>query len=157
MSDVTHIRSAIEEGDPHAAERLLPLVYDELRKLAAQKLAHEKPGRIRQQIGNSTAPATALLLQCERRKWLRITGFARVLPRLAEGIVRAWSLGHWRAESEYDVTRDPSRHLGRAGCRCLGWLSPRPGDRDGGGRWGFGCWGVGLRRSARIDVAHVNM
>jgi RNA polymerase sigma factor (TIGR02999 family) len=44
-SDVTHILSAIERGDPHAADQLLPLVYDELRKLAAQKLAKEKPGQ----------------------------------------------------------------------------------------------------------------
>jgi RNA polymerase sigma factor (TIGR02999 family) len=52
MSDVTRILSAIEQGDPHAAEQLLPLVYDELRKLAAVKLAHEKPGQ--------TLEATAL-------------------------------------------------------------------------------------------------
>jgi RNA polymerase sigma factor (TIGR02999 family) len=45
MNDVTRILSAIEQGDPHAAEQLLPLVYDELRKLAAQKMAHEKPGQ----------------------------------------------------------------------------------------------------------------
>jgi RNA polymerase sigma factor (TIGR02999 family) len=45
MSDVTRILSAIEQGDPHAAEQLLPLVYEELRQLAAQKLAHEKPGQ----------------------------------------------------------------------------------------------------------------
>jgi RNA polymerase sigma factor (TIGR02999 family) len=45
MSDVTHILSAIEQGDPHAASQLLPLVYDELRRLAADKLAHEKPGQ----------------------------------------------------------------------------------------------------------------
>jgi RNA polymerase sigma factor (TIGR02999 family) len=45
MSDVKRILSAIEEGDPHAAEQLLPLVYTELRRLAAQKLAHEKPGQ----------------------------------------------------------------------------------------------------------------
>src|SRR5438270_6185222 len=44
MNDVTRILSAIEKGDPQAAEELLPLVYDELRKLAAQKLAQEKPG-----------------------------------------------------------------------------------------------------------------
>ena len=44
MADVTRILDAIEQGDPHAAERLLPLVYDELRKLAAQRLASEKPG-----------------------------------------------------------------------------------------------------------------
>src|SRR5438874_1948235 len=53
MSDVTRILSAIEQGDPHAAEQLLPLVYDELRKLAAQRLAQEKPGQ--------TLQATALV------------------------------------------------------------------------------------------------
>jgi RNA polymerase sigma factor (TIGR02999 family) len=45
MSEVTRILSAIEQGDPQAAAQLLPLVYDELRRLAAQKLAHEKPGQ----------------------------------------------------------------------------------------------------------------
>jgi RNA polymerase sigma factor (TIGR02999 family) len=53
MSDVTRILSAIEQGDPHAAEQLLPLVYEELRKLAAQKLTHEQPGQ--------TLEATALV------------------------------------------------------------------------------------------------
>jgi RNA polymerase sigma factor (TIGR02999 family) len=53
MSDVTRILSAIEEGDPQAADQLLPLVYDELRKLAAQRLANEKPGQ--------TLQATALV------------------------------------------------------------------------------------------------
>jgi RNA polymerase sigma factor (TIGR02999 family) len=53
MSEVTRILSAIEQGDPSAAEQLLPLVYDELRKLAAQKLAEEKPGQ--------TLQATALV------------------------------------------------------------------------------------------------
>jgi RNA polymerase sigma factor (TIGR02999 family) len=53
MSEVTRILSAIEQGDPHAPEQLLPLVYDELRKLAADKLAHEKPGQ--------TIQATALV------------------------------------------------------------------------------------------------
>jgi RNA polymerase sigma factor (TIGR02999 family) len=53
MSDVTRILSQIESGDPSAAEQLLPLVYDELRKLAAAKLAHEKPGQ--------TLQATALV------------------------------------------------------------------------------------------------
>ena len=53
MSDVTQILYAIEHGDPHAAEQLLPLVYDELRKLAAQKMAQEKPGQ--------TLQATALV------------------------------------------------------------------------------------------------
>jgi RNA polymerase sigma factor (TIGR02999 family) len=45
MNEVTRILSAIEQGDPHAAEQLLPLVYDELRKLAAQKMAQEQPGQ----------------------------------------------------------------------------------------------------------------
>jgi len=45
MTDVTHILSQIESGDPSAADQLLPLVYDELRKLAAAKLAQEKPGQ----------------------------------------------------------------------------------------------------------------
>lgn len=44
MSDVTRILSAIEAGDPSAAEQFLPLVYDELRKLAAAKMAQENPG-----------------------------------------------------------------------------------------------------------------
>ena len=53
MTHVTHLLSAIEQGDPQAAEQLLPLVYDELRKLAAQKMAREKPGQ--------TLDATALV------------------------------------------------------------------------------------------------
>lgn len=62
MSDVTRILSAIEQGDPHAAEELLPLVYAELRKLAAQKLAQEKPGQ--------TLEATALVHEA----YLRLVG-----------------------------------------------------------------------------------
>jgi RNA polymerase sigma factor (TIGR02999 family) len=53
MSEVTRILSAIEQGDPHTAEQLLPLVYQELRALAAQRLAQEKPGQ--------TLQATALV------------------------------------------------------------------------------------------------
>ena len=53
MNEVTRILSAIEQGDPSAAEQLLPLVYDELRKLAAQRLAGEEPGQ--------TLQATALV------------------------------------------------------------------------------------------------
>jgi RNA polymerase sigma factor (TIGR02999 family) len=45
MPDVTHLLSAIDRGDPHAAEQLLPLVYEELRQLAAEKLAQERPGQ----------------------------------------------------------------------------------------------------------------
>ena len=53
MSDVTRVLSAIEQGDPSAAEQLLPLVYDELRKLAASNMSREKPGQ--------TLDATALV------------------------------------------------------------------------------------------------
>jgi RNA polymerase sigma factor (TIGR02999 family) len=53
MSDVTRVLTAIEQGDPHAAELLLPLVYEELRELAAQRLAQEAPGQ--------TLQATALV------------------------------------------------------------------------------------------------
>ena len=53
MSELTRILSAIEQGEPHAAEKLLPLVYEELRQLAAAKLAQEKPGQ--------TLQATALV------------------------------------------------------------------------------------------------
>src|SRR4051812_18361118 len=53
MSEVTRILAAVERGDAHAAAQLLPIVYDELRKLAAQRLAHEAPGQ--------TLQATALV------------------------------------------------------------------------------------------------
>jgi RNA polymerase sigma factor (TIGR02999 family) len=62
MNEVTQILAGIEVGDPHAAEQLLPLVYDELRKLAAQKLAQEKPGQ--------TLQATALVHEA----YLRLLG-----------------------------------------------------------------------------------
>jgi RNA polymerase sigma factor (TIGR02999 family) len=62
MSDVTRILQCIESGDPSAADQLLPLVYDELRKLAAAKMAHEKPGQ--------TLNATALVHEA----YLRLVG-----------------------------------------------------------------------------------
>jgi RNA polymerase sigma factor (TIGR02999 family) len=62
MTEATRILAAIEQGDPLAAEQLLPLVYDELRKLAAQKLAQEKPGQ--------TLDATALVHEA----YLRLVG-----------------------------------------------------------------------------------
>src|SRR6476661_5168580 len=71
MSDVTGILSQIEKGDPQAAEKLLPLVYDELRKLAAVKLAQEKPGQ--------TLQATALVHEA----WLRLVGGGKE-PRTEE-------------------------------------------------------------------------
>jgi RNA polymerase sigma factor (TIGR02999 family) len=68
MADVTQILNAIEQGDPRAAEQLLPLVYDELRQLAAQKLSQEKPGQ--------TLQATALVHEA----YLRLVG-ARTAQR----------------------------------------------------------------------------
>jgi RNA polymerase sigma factor (TIGR02999 family) len=62
MNEVTRILSAVEQGDPLAASQLLPLVYDELRKLAAQRLAQEKPGQ--------TLQATALVHEA----YLRLVG-----------------------------------------------------------------------------------
>jgi RNA polymerase sigma factor (TIGR02999 family) len=66
MKEVTRILSAIEQGDPQAAEQLLPLVYDKLRRLAAQKLAQEKPGQ--------TLDATALVHEA----YLRLVDTERV-------------------------------------------------------------------------------
>src|SRR3954449_6378978 len=66
MSEVIRILSAIEQGDPSAAEQLLPLVYDELRKLAAHRLAQEKPGQ--------TLQATALVHEA----YLRLVGSEQV-------------------------------------------------------------------------------
>jgi RNA polymerase sigma factor (TIGR02999 family) len=66
MTDVTRILSAIEQGDRHAAEQLLPLVYEELRRLAAQRLAQEKPGQ--------TLQATALVHEA----YLRLVNVATV-------------------------------------------------------------------------------
>ena len=62
MSDVTRILSSIQQGDPKAADELLPLVYEELRKLAAVRMAREAPGQ--------TLQATALVHEA----WLRLTG-----------------------------------------------------------------------------------
>src|SRR6186713_1264843 len=69
MSDVTRILSQIESGDPSAAQQLLPLVYEELRKLAAAKLAHEKPGQ--------TLQATALVHEA----YLRLVGTQEPVAR----------------------------------------------------------------------------
>src|SRR3954470_12742048 len=85
MSQVTQILNAIEAGDPRAAEQLLPLVYDELRKLAAQKLAHEKPGQ--------TLQATALVHEA----YLRLVDAERA---------RHWnSRGHFFAAAAEAIRR----------------------------------------------------
>src|SRR5262245_24586417 len=92
MSEVTRILSAIEHGDPHAAGQLLPLVYDELRQLAAQKLAHEQPGQ--------TLQATALVHEA----YLRLVG--------TEGAPRWDSLGHFFAAAAEAMRRIPMDNAG---------------------------------------------
>jgi hypothetical protein len=85
MNEVTRILSAVEQGDPHAAEQLLPLIYDELRKLAAQKLAQEKPGQ--------TLQATALVHEAYLRPGDGTVGFVLkrhpVLPQPEKTLRRA--------------------------------------------------------------------
>jgi RNA polymerase sigma factor (TIGR02999 family) len=93
MTDLTRLLSAIEQGDPHAADQLLPLVYDELRQLAAQRLAQEKPGQ--------TLEATALVHEA----YLRLVGVDRV---------QHWdSRGHFfaaAAEAMRRILIDQARH-----------------------------------------------
>jgi RNA polymerase sigma factor (TIGR02999 family) len=81
MSEVTRILSAIDQGDPSAVEQLLPLVYDELRKLAADKLAQEKPGQ--------TLQATALVHEA----YLRLIG--------TQPVPEAVGRGHWDSRGHF--------------------------------------------------------
>jgi RNA polymerase sigma factor (TIGR02999 family) len=103
MSEVTRILSAIEQGDPSAAAQLLPLVYDELRHLAAQKLAQEKPGQ--------TLQATALVHEA----YLRLVG---------RGQEHGWdSRGHFfaaAAEAMRRILINHARDQGRQKRGC-GW------------------------------------
>jgi len=96
MTDLTRILSAIEQGDPKAADQLLPLVYDELRKLAANKLAQEKPGQ--------TLQATALVHEA----YIRL---------VSDGDVRGWdSRGHFfaaAAEAMRRIVVERARGKGR--------------------------------------------
>ncbi|HKI37811.1 MAG TPA: sigma-70 family RNA polymerase sigma factor [Gemmataceae bacterium] len=69
MSDVTGLLAAIEQGDPSAAEQLLPLIYHELRQLAAQKLAHEQPGQTLQPTALVHEAYLRLLGDGEARRW----------------------------------------------------------------------------------------
>lgn len=93
MNQVTQILQAIESGDPQAARQLLPLVYDELRQLAAQRLAREKPGQ--------TLQATALVHEA----YLRLVGDQSFLGR-----------GHFfaaAAEAMRRILIEKARHKGR--------------------------------------------
>ena len=69
MKDVTQVLSAIEQGDPHAAAQLLPLVYDELRRLAAQQLAREAPGQTLDATGLVHEAYLRLVGTADERRW----------------------------------------------------------------------------------------
>src|ERR1700680_4958004 len=86
MNDVTHLLNALSQGDPHAAGQLLPLVYDELRRLAAQRLAEEAPGQ--------TLQPTALVHEA----FLRLTG--------KDGAEQGWdNRGHFFAAAAEAMRR----------------------------------------------------
>src|SRR5262245_49225823 len=111
MSDVTQILSRIDSGDPSAAEQLLPLVYDELRKLASAKLVNEKPGQ--------TLQATALvheaylrLVDTDRAQhWdSRRHFFAAAAQAMRRILVE-------RVRRQRTQKHGGSRQIGRASCR----------------------------------------
>jgi RNA polymerase sigma factor (TIGR02999 family) len=106
MSEVTHILNAIEQGDPHAAQQLLPLVYDELRRLAAQKLAAEKPGQ--------TLQATALVHEA----YLRLVDVHQAQPWTSRGHFFAAAAEAMRRILVEQVRRKRSRRRGGARHRC---------------------------------------
>ena len=118
MDEISHVFSALENGDPHAAGQLLPLVYDELRRLAAQKLAGEKPGQ--------TLQATALVHEAylrlvdvgQAQRWnsrghffaAAAEAMRRILIESARGKARAKRGGDWRRVDfeELDATTSVS-------------------------------------------------
>jgi RNA polymerase sigma factor (TIGR02999 family) len=104
MNEVTRILSAIEQGDPHAAEQLLPLVYDELRKLATQKLAQEKPGQ--------TLQATALVHEA----YLRLVDTDQVLHWNGRGHFFAAAAEAMR-RILVEQARRKARHKHGGGCQ----------------------------------------
>jgi RNA polymerase sigma factor (TIGR02999 family) len=107
MSEVTHILSAIEQGDSNAAEQLLPLVYDELRRLAARKLAQEKPGQ--------TLQATALVHEA----YVRLVGNSET----AAGGEQQWdSRGHFFAAAAEAIPRSGAAATGDSTSMALIWL-----------------------------------
>jgi RNA polymerase sigma factor (TIGR02999 family) len=106
MIEVTRILSAIHQGDPHAAEQLLPLVYDELRTLAAQRLAREKPGQ--------TFQATALVHEA----YLRLVDVDKVSRWNSRGHFFAAAAEAMRRILIEQVRRKRSQRQGGARRRC---------------------------------------
>jgi len=131
MSEVTHILSQIEHGDAGAAERLLPLVYDELRKLAAAKLVQEKPGQ--------TLQATALVHEA----YLRLVGAAG--PAAPDSPVDA----NKRSRPEAGPYFDSRGHFFAAAAEAMRRILVEQARRKAGPRKG-GSW---RRVTEEIDVA----
>ena len=122
MNEVTRILSAIEQGDPSAAEQLLPLVYDELRRLAAQKLAQEKPGQTLQPTSLVHEAYLRLVDANELQRWNSRGHFfaaaAEAMRRiLVENVRRKKRLKHGGAYRKVDldevclVTEEPTSDL----------------------------------------------
>ena len=90
MTDVTRILIAIDQGDSHAADKLLPLVYDELRKLAARKLSNERPGETLQATGLVHEAYLRLVGSPSEQKW---NGSGHFFAAAAEGMrgASSWS------------------------------------------------------------------
>jgi len=120
MNEVTRILSAIDQGDPRAAEQLFPLVYDELRKLATQKLAQEKPGQ--------TLEATALVHEV----YLRLVDVAKAQEWNSRGhFFAAAAEAMRRILVEQARRRHAAKRGGQAGREELdesALLSPEPPD-----------------------------
>ena len=114
MNDVTRILSAIEQGDVHAAEQLLPLVYHELRKLAAVRLAQEKPGQTLQATALVHEAYLRLVDAASTRRWnsrghffaAAAEAMRRILVENARGKARGKRGGDWRRVDfeDLDVT-----------------------------------------------------
>ena len=116
MAHLTRVLSAIEHGDAQAAKELLPLVYDELRKLAAHKVAQEKPGH--------TLNATALVALDEALQ--RLTAEE---PTAAEVVKLRYFAGLTAAAALGISLRTANRHWGHA----KAWLYRHMMERDGSG------------------------
>src|SRR5436853_1551436 len=112
MTDVTRILSAIDQGDPHAAEQLLPLVYEELRKLAAQKMAQEVAGQ--------TLQATALVHEA----YLRLVDADKVQHWNSRGHFYAAAAEAMRRILVERAPEEARQTRGRVAARRLGRSGP---------------------------------
>jgi RNA polymerase sigma factor (TIGR02999 family) len=137
MSEVTRILSAIEQGDPHAAEHLLPLVYEELRKLAAQRLAQEKPGQTLQSTALVHEAYLRLVDVHQPRQWAGRGHFfaaaaeamRRILVENARRKGRAKHGGKWR-RLELDAEKLPVRITADEGMLALDEALTKLAERD---------------------------